>query len=137
MEQIHETTYSIKGLYDLEGDLAEGTIILSPEFDMIPKDPGFEDQDPDDEEFEGYTGNVSFQPSSPRNLRFIHYMQEGAPLTYCERLPTFLRSAQNLTLTPRVSSLRASHVPGRAGLENVITDGWHPLRAQETPQVEG
>jgi hypothetical protein len=62
MEQVHETTYSIKGLYHLEGDLMEGAITLDPEFNMIPKDPGFEDQDPDDEEFEGYTGNVSSNP---------------------------------------------------------------------------
>jgi hypothetical protein len=64
MEEVHETTYSIKGLYDLEGDLVEGNYIrLHPESDMIPQDPGFEDQSPDDNEFEGYTGNVSTVPS--------------------------------------------------------------------------
>lgn len=66
MEVVHETEYKIEGLYDLDGDLAEGgdPIILNPEFDMIPQDPGFEGQDPDDQEFEGYTGNVS-SSSSP------------------------------------------------------------------------
>ena len=61
MEQVHETEYRVDGLYDLEGDLAKGgrSIHLSPEFDMIPQDPGFEGEDPDDEDFEGYTGNVS------------------------------------------------------------------------------
>ena len=64
MEVVHETEYRIEGLYDLEGDLAEGAdaITLDPELDMIPKDPGFEGQEPDDEEFEGYTGNVGSRP---------------------------------------------------------------------------
>ena len=66
MEIVEDTEYRIDGLYDLEGDLAsEGDpITLDPEFDMIPKDPGFEGTDPDDEEFEGYTGNVSPRPRS-------------------------------------------------------------------------
>jgi len=69
MEVVHETIYTIGGLYDLEGDLAEGRgpITLDPEFDMIPRDPGFEGEDPDDEEFEGYTGNVSSHPY-PRDV---------------------------------------------------------------------
>ena len=64
MEMVNETEYKIETLYDLEGDIAEGEdpIILDPESDMIPQDPGFEGQDPDDEEFEGYTGNVSSRP---------------------------------------------------------------------------
>ena len=66
MEQVHDTEYRVDGLYDLEGDLAKGgrSIELSPEFDMIPQDPDFEGEDPDDEEFEGYTGNVSSRPCS-------------------------------------------------------------------------
>jgi len=74
MEEVHETEYWINGLYDLEGDLAKGdrSISLSPEFDMIPQDPGFEGQDPDDEEFEGYTGNVSPPPSFARGHRPYH-----------------------------------------------------------------
>jgi len=65
MELVHEKEYRIQGLYDLDGDLAKGRnpISLDPEFDMIPRDPGFEDQDPDDKEFEGYTGNVSSCPT--------------------------------------------------------------------------
>ena len=61
MELIHEKEYRIKGLYDLDGDLAKGRnpISLDPDHDMIPRDPGFEDQDPDDRKFQGYTGNVS------------------------------------------------------------------------------
>jgi len=64
MELVHEKEYSIKGLYDLDGDLAKGRnpISLDPDHDMIPRDPGFEDQDPDDREFQGYTGNVSSCP---------------------------------------------------------------------------
>ena len=62
MEMVHETEYSIQGLYDLEGDLVKESISLDPESNMIPKDPGFEDEDPDDEEFEGYTGNVRHRP---------------------------------------------------------------------------
>ena len=64
MELVHEKEYWIKGLYDLDGDLAKGMnpISLDPEYDMIPRDPGFEDQNPDDKEFGGYTGNVSFCP---------------------------------------------------------------------------
>jgi len=60
MAVVHEREYRIEVLYDLEGDIAEGgdPIILEPESNMIPQDPGFEDEDPDDEEFEGYTGNV-------------------------------------------------------------------------------
>jgi hypothetical protein len=58
MQEVFETTYRIEGLYDLEGDLVKETIELNPELSMIPKDPGFEDQDPDDEDFEGFTGNV-------------------------------------------------------------------------------
>lgn len=60
MEVCHVKEYRIEGLYDLEGDLAQGgkPITLKPKYDMIPQDPGFEGEDPDDEEFEGYTGNV-------------------------------------------------------------------------------
>jgi len=65
MAVVHESEYRIEGLCDLDGDLAEGS---NPEFDMIPEDPGFEGQDPDDEEFEGYTGNVSSRPCLRRAL---------------------------------------------------------------------
>ena len=85
MGEIFETEYRIEGLYDLEGDLAKGNkpIILNPEFDMIPQDPGFEGEDPDSEEFEGYTGNVSSRSNSLDVLR-LTITQEGAPITYCE-----------------------------------------------------
>ena len=68
MEEVHEKEYVIDALYDLEGDLAEGgrSIKLSPESDMIPQDPGFEEQDPDEDEFEGWTGNVSSCPFHAR-----------------------------------------------------------------------
>ena len=61
MDVVHDKEYRIRGLYDLDGDLAEGKnpISLSPEFDMIPQDPELEDGNPDDKEFKGYTGNVS------------------------------------------------------------------------------
>ena len=64
MEMVEDTDYRIEGLYDLEGDLAklQRPIRLREEYDLIPKDP-FEDEKPDDEDFEGYTGNVSFSPS--------------------------------------------------------------------------
>lgn len=64
MEMINDTEYRIEGLYDLEGDLVKlkRPIRLREEFDLIPKDP-FEGEEPDDEDFEGYTGNVSFSPS--------------------------------------------------------------------------
>ena len=64
MDVVHDREYRIGGLYDLDGDLAEGNdpISLNPEFDMIPQDPELEDGDPDDKEFEGYTGNVSTPP---------------------------------------------------------------------------
>jgi hypothetical protein len=66
MEVVHNTTYSIKGLYDLEGDLMEGVrITLRPKSDMIPQNPSFKGQSPDEKEFEGYTGNVSNLPSIP------------------------------------------------------------------------
>ena len=60
MEEVHDTECRIEGLYDLEGDLAKlkSPIRLMEEFDLIPKDP-FDGQNPDDEDFEGYTGNVS------------------------------------------------------------------------------
>ena len=60
MEEVHETEYRIEGLYDLEGDLAKlnRPIRLMEEFDLIPSNP-FEEESPDDEDFEGYTGNVS------------------------------------------------------------------------------
>ena len=61
MDVVHDKEYRIRGLYDLDGDLAEGKnpISLSPEFDMIPQAPELEDGNPDDKEFKGYTGNVS------------------------------------------------------------------------------
>jgi len=61
MDMIDDTEYRIEGLYDLEGDLAKlkRPIRLSEELDLIPKNP-FKDEKPDEEEFEGYTGNVSF-----------------------------------------------------------------------------
>jgi len=60
MEMVEDTEYRIEGLYDLEGDLAKlkHPIRLREDLDLIPKDP-FEGEDPDDEDFEGYTGNVS------------------------------------------------------------------------------
>ena len=67
MEEVHETGYNIEGLYDLEGDLAmlNCPIELSEEDDLIPKNP-FEGDKPDHQDFEGYTGNVSF-PCSTRH----------------------------------------------------------------------
>ena len=64
METVNETEYRIEGLYDLEGDLAKlkRAIRLREDLDLIPKDP-FKGENPDDEKFEGYTGNVS--PSPP------------------------------------------------------------------------
>lgn len=64
MEMVEETEYRIEGLYDLEGDLAKlkRPIRLREDLDLIPKDP-FEVEKPDDEDFEGFTGNVSFPPS--------------------------------------------------------------------------
>ena len=63
MDMINDTEYRVEGLYDLEGDLAKlkRPIRLSEKLDLIPKDP-FKEEKPDDEEFEGYTGNVSFSP---------------------------------------------------------------------------
>jgi len=63
MEIVNEKEYRIEGLYDLEGDLAKlkRPISLREDLDLIPKDP-FEGEDPDDEDFEGYTGNVSPPP---------------------------------------------------------------------------
>ena len=87
MDQVHEKTYTIKDLYDLEGDLVEGDVTFDPKLDMIPQDPGFDGQEPDDEEFEGYTGNVSFNPRPP-DISDLTILQEGAPMTYCERLST-------------------------------------------------
>jgi len=61
MNEVNDTEYRIEGLYDLEGDLAKlkRPIRLSEELDLIPKNP-FKGEEPDDEEFEGYTGNVRF-----------------------------------------------------------------------------
>ena len=58
-----ETECAIKGLYDLEGDLVTGhqTAVLNPEFDVIPRDPEFQDQEPDDKEFDRH-GDVSSPP---------------------------------------------------------------------------
>ena len=63
MRLVDDTEYRIEGLYDLEGDLAKlkRPIRLSEELDLIPKDP-FKGEKPDEEDFEGYTGNVSFSP---------------------------------------------------------------------------
>ncbi|KAF9646265.1 hypothetical protein BDM02DRAFT_3271099 [Thelephora ganbajun] len=59
MEIINDTEYRIEGLYDLEGDLAKlkRPIRLSEKLDLIPKRP-FKGESPDEEDFEGYTGNV-------------------------------------------------------------------------------
>ena len=63
MEEVYEREYRIKGLYDLEGDLVDGSpIVLDPESDMIPRDPGFDYLDPDEKEGGDYTGNVSPSP---------------------------------------------------------------------------
>ena len=62
MGTVKETEYTIQDLYDLEGDFVGEPIWLDPESNMIPKDPGFKDKDPDNEEFEGYTGNVCHRP---------------------------------------------------------------------------
>ena len=65
MEMIEDMEYRIKGLYDLEGDLAKlkHPIRLREDLDLIPKNL-FKGENLDDEDFEGYTGNVSFASSS-------------------------------------------------------------------------
>ena len=75
MKIVHDKEYRIGGLYDLDGDLAEGRhpISLNPEFDMIPRDPELEDGDPDDKEFEGYTGNVSLPPPFPTSFLGLNH----------------------------------------------------------------
>ena len=60
MAVVHEKEYRIQGFYDLEGDIMD-PIGLDPKFDMIPQDP-FDGEKPDEEEFEGYTANVSSCP---------------------------------------------------------------------------
>ena len=70
MELVHETEYRIEGLYELDGDPMGdgdvGPIIVDPELGLIPQCPFEDDENPDDQEFEGYTGNVS---SCPRLIR--------------------------------------------------------------------
>jgi hypothetical protein len=85
MQEIHGKKFRIKGLYDLDGDLVSGRkpIVLNPKFDMIPQDPGFEDLDPYDEEYEGFTGNVSSH-RRPRYVTGSMILQEGATVTYCK-----------------------------------------------------
>ena len=69
-----ETEYSIRCLYDLEGDLAEKgySIELNPEFDLIPQDPEFQGQEPDNKEFEHH-GDVS-SPLSAWHFRANYYI---------------------------------------------------------------
>jgi hypothetical protein len=77
----YETKYRIEGLYDSEGDLAKGrnSITLNPEFNMIPQDPGFTSEEPDDKDIGCYVGNVS-SCSYPRGTSGLTIIQE---LTYC------------------------------------------------------
>jgi len=84
MEMVNDTEYRIEGLYDLEGDLAKlkRPIRLREELDLIPKDP-FEGEEPDKEDFEGYTGNVPFSPSLP-DIMDLTSIKEGAPMTHCK-----------------------------------------------------
>ena len=60
MAVVYKKEYRIQGLYDLEGDMAEGKrpIKLDPKFNMIPQDPGFDGKNPDDHELEGRGGYV-------------------------------------------------------------------------------
>lgn len=64
MEEVSDTTTSISGLVDLNGVsiLPFGEIDIGDD-NIVQKDP-FEDEVPDDSEYEGYMGNVGF------NLRF-------------------------------------------------------------------
>ena len=84
MEMIEDMEYRIEGLYDSEGDLAKlkHPIRLREDLDLIPKNP-FKGENPDDEDFEGYTGNVSFAPSS-RDVENLTGIKEGAPMTHCK-----------------------------------------------------
>ena len=67
MEIVNDTEYKIEGLYDLDGDImGDGNAVrLHPESNIIPQDP-FADEDPDDVDFEGFTGNVSSLPHPTR-----------------------------------------------------------------------
>ena len=67
MEIVNDTEYKIEGLYDLDGDImGDGNAVrLHPESNIIPQDP-FTDEDPDDVDFEGFTGNVSSLPHPTR-----------------------------------------------------------------------
>lgn len=84
MEMVEDTEYRIEGLYDSEGDLfkLQRPIRLSEELDLIPENP-FEGEKPDDEDFEGFYGDVGFPPS-PRDVEDLTILKEGAPMTHCE-----------------------------------------------------
>jgi hypothetical protein len=81
MESVWDTEYRIDGFYDFEGDLAEGrnSVTLNAEFDMIPKDPGFMEEEPDPTHFECYVANVSSRPY-PHGAPGLTIVQE---LKYC------------------------------------------------------
>jgi len=138
---IHEQEYTIQGLYDLEGDLAEGMypISLNPEYDLIPEDPEFDDQDPDDQEFEGYTGNVSFCPhtrTTPRTKPSYRKVHRSNIVSNSY----FLHLLLSLTLGTRhhrVSSLCSVHVPGYRCVEHTVANGWYRVRVQEIEEMEG
>ena len=84
MEMVDDTEYRIEGLYDSEGDLfkLQRPIRLSEELDLIPENP-FEGEKPDDEDFEGFYGDVGFPPF-PRDVEDLTILKEGAPMTHCE-----------------------------------------------------
>ena len=75
MIEVTEKTLGVSNLVDLEGNmlLGQNTTLPIDEHNLIPKDP-FEDVDPDDQDYEGYLGNVScpvYVLSRISNVRLI------------------------------------------------------------------
>ncbi|KAG6910741.1 hypothetical protein DXG01_008273 [Tephrocybe rancida] len=59
MDEIHETTLTLRNLVDLDGNSLVGAKSLGlSDGNLIPKEP-FEDATPDDTEYEGYMGNYA------------------------------------------------------------------------------
>ena len=80
MLEVNEKSTKISGLVDLDGVplLSVGEIHLEDDC-LIPKDP-FEDEDPDDTDYEGYMGNVRsyFQLSCNAFSCLVFYYDPGS-----------------------------------------------------------
>jgi hypothetical protein len=78
MEEVLESSLTLKNLFDLQGNSLWGSHESYVGVgSLVPRDP-FEDVEPDDRAYEGYTGNVRyFRVDSVNHWDSMHFQLQG------------------------------------------------------------